>query len=95
MLSLIKKGLQQIITDIDSGNSFISEEEQQELLELLYKISQKELSRVQSAKYINKSTSTFDNYIKKGLLPKGHKVPGFNELRWSKQDLENFKNNND
>ena len=34
----------------------------------------------------------FDNYIRKGLIPKGHKRPGFKELSWNKYDLDKYLN---
>ena len=90
MLQLIKTILQQFIDDIDSGNSNITEQQQQELLNMIYKINSKELSKIESADYIGVSRATFDNYITKGLIPKGHKRQGFKELYWNKSDLDNF-----
>ena len=34
------------------------------------------------------SLSTFDNYIKLGLIPPGHKEYGFKELSWSEKDFD-------
>ena len=93
MLQLIKLALQQFIDDIDSGNSNVNEQQQQELLDLINKINSKELSKIESANYIGISRATFDNYIIKGLIPKGHKRQGFKELSWNKSDLDNFINN--
>lgn len=90
MLQLIKTILQQFIDDIDSGNSNITEQQQQELLNIICKINSKELSKIESADYIGVSRATFDNYITKGLIPKGHKRQGFKELSWNKSDLDNF-----
>lgn len=92
MLQLIKLALQQFIDDIDSGNSNVNEQQQQELLDLINKINSKELSKIESANYIGVSRATFDNYIIKGLIPKGHKRQGFKELSWNKSDLDNFIN---
>ena len=30
----------------------------------------------------------FDNYIKLGLIPRGHKEYGFKELNWSEKDFD-------
>lgn len=92
MLQLIKTALQQFIDDIDSGNSNISEQQQQELLSIICKINSKELSKIESADYIGVSRATFDNYITKGLIPKGHKRQGFKELSWNKSDLDKYLN---
>ena len=90
MLQLIKTVLQQFIDDIDSGNSNISEEQQSKILDLINEINSKELSKVESANYIGVSRATFDNYVSKGLLPKGKKRQGFKELSWNKNDLNKF-----
>lgn len=94
MLQLIKTILNQFIEDIDSGNSNISEKEQEELLGLIQKINTKQLSKIESASYIGVSRATFDNYISRGLIPKGHKRQGFKELSWNKSDLDKFLNEN-
>ena len=60
---------------------------------MLQKINSKELSKVESAEYIGVSRATFDNYINKGLIPKGRKRQGFKELSWNKSDLDKFLNN--
>ena len=90
MLKIIRSLLAQILNDIDSGNSNIDEESQKELLNLIQKFTQKELSKVESANYIGVSRATFDNYIARGLIPKGTKRQGFKELSWNKQDLDKF-----
>lgn len=92
MLQLIKTAFEQFIKDIDSGNSNISEDQQLEILQLIEKINIKELSKVESANYIGVSRATFDNYINKGLIPKGRKRQGFKELSWNKSDLDKYLN---
>lgn len=90
MLKLIRTLLQQIINDIDSGNSNIKEDQQLEVVDMIQKFNSKELSKIESANYIGVSRATFDNYITRGLIPKGKKRSGFNELSWNKQDLDKF-----
>ena len=90
LLQLIKTSLQQFISDIDSGNSNISEQEQKELLSILQKFNQKELSKIEAANYIGVSRATFDNYVNKGLISKGIKKQGFKELIWTKNELDKF-----
>ena len=94
LLKILRDLLQQIIDDIDSGNSNISENEQLEAIKFIYKINSKELSKIEAAEYIGVSRATFDNYIRKGLIPIGKKRQGFKEKSWSKQDLDNFIENN-
>ena len=93
MLKLIKAAFQQFINDIDSGNSNISEEQQSRILDLLEEINSQEFSKIEAAKYIGVSRATFDNYINKGLIPKGEKRQGFKELFWYKKDLDKFVKN--
>ena len=90
MLQLIKTALEQFINDIDSGNTNINEEQQQELLSLLLQFNSKELSKIEAAEYIGVSRATFDNYIKKGWIPEGRKRVGFKELSWKKSDLDKY-----
>ena len=79
MLKIIRNLLQQIIDDIDSNNSNISERQQFEVIKFIQKINTKELSKLEAADYIGVSRATFDNYIRKGLIPRGQK----------QQDLKN------
>ena len=93
MLDVIKSILKQLINDIDSGNSNINEKQQQEVLDILESITRKELSKSEAANYINKCPATFDNYVRKGLIPKGKKRQGFKELFWNKKDLDDYVKN--
>ena len=96
MIQLIKATFKQFIDDIDSGNSNINEEQQQELVDLIQKFTTKQFSKLESANYIGVSRATFDNYIARGWIPKGQKRQGFKELFWNKSDLDKFiKNKNE
>ena len=90
LIKILRDLLQQIIDDIDSGNSNISENEQLEAIKFIYKINSKELSKIEAAEYIGVSRATFDNYIRDGKIPKGVKRMGFKELSWNKHDLDKF-----
>ena len=70
----------------------MSQEQQLEALSLLYKLTSTELSKIEAAEYIGVSRATFDNYINKGLIPKGRKRQGFKELFWNKNDLDEYIN---
>lgn len=91
MLQIIRNLLVQKVNDIDAGNSIISEAEEEKILNILQEINQEELSKIQSYNYIGVSRATFDNYVEKGLISKGKKKQGWNELSWTKRDLEEFK----
>lgn len=94
MINIIKSILNNIIKDIDAGNSNITEEDEAKILEVLNKYTHKDerLSKYQACKYLNVSRATFDNYIRDGKLPKGIKQVGFKELSWFKKDLDIFIN---
>ena len=90
MIQLLRTALQQFIDDIDSGNSNINEQQQQELLNIICKFNSKELSKTEAANYIGVCRATFDNYIKKGLIPEGIKYQGRSNLLWKKSDLDKY-----
>ena len=75
MIKTIRKLLIDIINNIDSGNSNMSEEECIEALNLLKEFTDKDkrLSKYESCKYLNISRATFNNYVREGKLPKGIK----------------------
>jgi predicted DNA-binding transcriptional regulator AlpA len=94
MLKVIRELLLQIINNIDAGNSNLSEEQELEVLEYIKRFTDKKerLSKYKACEYLNVSRATFDNYIREGKLPKGTKEPGFNELSWTKKELDEYKN---
>ena len=92
-MKLLRNILKEIIDNIDSGNTKISEDDQLQIIELIQKCSSPQVSKIEAANYIGVSRATFDNYIKKGLIPKGIKRQGFNELFWNKTDLDKFLEN--
>ena len=93
MLKIIKTLLEKIIGDIDAGNSNITEKEATKIVGVIKSYSDKtnKLSKYQACQYLNMSRATFDNYIRKGKLPKGKKETGFKELFWRVKDLDTFK----
>ena len=90
MLEIIKSALRQILNDMDSGNSSISESEQQELLNLFEKINKQELNKTETAEYLGVSTSTVNNYVNRGWIPEGIKKVGSSQKVWLKSDLNKF-----
>lgn len=94
MLQTIKILLKQIYDEIDAGNSNISESEQEEVVQLLQKICSQKLSTIQAANYIGVCRSTFENYVNKGLIPKGIKEQGVHGLFWYKCDLDKYLKEN-
>lgn len=92
MLKVIKELLLKVIDNIDSGNSNISEDEGVEIIEIIKGFTDKtqRLSKYKACEYLNISRATFDNYVRDGKLPKGKKVAGFNELSWTKKELDEY-----
>lgn len=90
MLNILRDALQQIVNDIDSGNTNISQEQQLQILDI---INRKEMSKTEAADYIGVSPSTIDNYVKKGFIPEGMKRQGISSKLWLKSDLDKFLKN--
>lgn len=90
MLKTIRDLLLKIVDNIDCGNSNICEEDGNQIIDLLRKYTDKteKLSKYKACEYLRVSRATFDNYIKEGKIPKGKKVAGFNELSWTKKELD-------
>ena len=95
MLQIIRKLLQDQIDNIDSGNSYLTEEEQLKTIKLLKSLRKDEgISKYKACQYLNMSRAKFDNLVREGSLPTGKKVIGFKELRWYKKDLDKYINKN-
>ena len=96
MINVIRRLLEDIINNIDAGNSNLSEEECLKAIDLLKEFIDKTkvFSKYEACKYLNISRATFDNYVKMNKLPKGQKQAGFKELSWFKKDLDLFIKNN-
>jgi hypothetical protein len=77
-LRIIKAILTQIINDIDTGNSNISEDQYDDILEQIsfYTDAKSKMSKYQAAKYLNISRATFDNYVKLGSFHKDENNKG-------------------
>lgn len=89
MLNIIKNLLLNIIQNIDSGNSNITENEALEIIEVIKTFTDKtqRLSKYQACQKLNISRATFDNIVREGIIPRGQKVAGFKELFWTEKDL--------
>lgn len=97
MLRTIKRILLNLVSDIDTGNSNISEEEALQWVKVLQTYTDKsiKLSKYQACQLLNCSRASFDNYVKGGLIPQGKREAGFKEKFWIKKDIEAFiKNSN-
>lgn len=90
MLQVIKRLLQDVIDNIDAGNTNADEEELIEIAHFLKVALRKDtpMSKYQAYTYLNISRATFDNYVRDGKIPEGVKVPGLKEKVWYKKDLK-------
>ncbi len=90
-LRVLRGLLEECINNIDAGNSNHNEEELDEIIKDLTKLNRgiKRISKREACERIlHCSPSTFDNYLKIGLIPPGHKEYGFKELSWSEKDFD-------
>ena len=69
---------------IDAGNCELTEEEAMEIMAV---ISHEVIGKGEACAFVGLKASQFDYYIRIGLIPKGRKYAGFNELRWRKDEL--------
>lgn len=58
-----------------------------EIIQLVQSVMHQELTKSESAQFLNMSTRTFDRYIEKGLISPGHKRKGSTQLLWYKDEL--------
>lgn len=90
-LKILRKVLEEAINNIDAGNNNHSDDELDDIISSLTKLNRgiKRISKREACERIlHCSPSTFDNYIKLGLIPRGHKEYGFKELNWSEKDFD-------
>lgn len=90
-INIVRKLLEEAIANIDAGNSNHSADELDEIIKDLTKLNRgiKRISKREACeKILHCSPSTFDNYLKLGLIPPGHKEYGFKELSWSEKDFD-------
>lgn len=85
-IRLLRGLLEEAIKNIDAGNSNHTEEELNAIIDDLTKLNRgiKRISKTYACeKILHCSSSTFDTYVKLGIIPPGHKEVGFKELSWS------------
>lgn len=98
-LKVLRKVLEEAIDNIDAGNSNHSDagnsnhsdDELDDIISSLTKLNRgiKRISKREACERIlHCSPSSFDNYIKLGLIPRGHKEYGFKELSWSEKNFD-------
>lgn len=86
--NLLSNKLRQLATDIDAGNSNLTDEEAVELLSV---VAHRAMSKEECCIYLNVSRATFDNYVHDGFMPKGIKRRGRRDLVWYEDDIIKYK----
>lgn len=82
-IRLLRGLLEEAIKNIDAGNSNHTEEELNAIIDDLTKLNRgiKRISKTYACeKILHCSPSTFDTYVKLGIIPPGHKEVGFKNL---------------
>lgn len=89
-IDVIKNLLQKILDNIDAGNSNITEDDADKIINCLKEFTNKDeyISKYQACQYMNMARSTFDKYVALGKIPKGKHRAGFKELCWTKRELD-------
>ena len=91
MIEVIKNLLYAIISNIDAGNSNITEKEALEIINVIkyYTDTTQYYNRTQAAKYLHCSVQSFDLYRKEGKIPEGIKQAGGGR-QWTKKKVDKF-----
>lgn len=84
---IIVKLLRETADKIDANTSEITEEEAMEIMRV---VAHESLSKEQACKYLNVKSSRFGDLIREKKIPKGRKVTGFKELRWYKDEIDEY-----
>ena len=81
-----------MISDIDTGSCYLSEEKEVEIINLINKLSNKDrrMSKYEAYSYLNISIAKFDNLVKEDKIPQGKKQQGFKELSWTKKEIDEY-----
>lgn len=94
LTKLLKQELQTALDNVEAGNSNCTDEELSQITQLLASINKggKRISKLYACeKILHCSVSTFDNYVREGIIPPGRKEPHFKELSWTESDFIGVK----
>ena len=90
-LRILKELFNESIESIDTGNSNKTEEELDDIIEIMSTLNRgisRRSKRYVCEKILHCSASTFDNYLTLGIIPPGKKEYGFKELSWKDKDFD-------
>lgn len=93
MLTVIANILKQKAADLENGTSNLSSEGCYKVLNLLNLLENGDqpFTKTEAADYIHVSRATFENYVRRGEIPKGVALHTNSKLLfWYKSDLDKF-----
>lgn len=97
LLDVLKAELLKIVDDIDTGNSYLTDEDTMNLIATVKQLSHTDeyCTKYSACNFLHISRATFDNLVAAGKIPKGEKkYAGDNALFWKMTDLIEYKNRN-
>lgn len=93
-LKLLKDLMYELADNIDPNTCINQEDKIDAAIESLSILNRgiPRISKIEACeKILHCSTRTFDNYLKLGIIPPGHKRPHFKELSWREKDFDKAK----
>lgn len=93
-LKLLKDLMYELADNIDPNTCINQEDKVDTAIESLTILNRgiPRISKTEACeKILHCSTRTFDNYLKLGIIPPGHKRPHFKELSWREKDFDKAK----
>lgn len=87
LVKKLTKLMREAADNMDAGNSSLTEGEAMTLMGIF---CHEEMSKARACLYLNISRSKFDELVRLGQLPRGKKIMGYKELRWYKDELDEY-----
>lgn len=93
MIHAIRNILAQLIDDLDAGNTYLSESEMMDIMDLFNRLNNRNtmMNRTEAAEYLHMSQRSFDRYVHDGVIPKGEHHRGDKQILWRRADLDKVK----
>lgn len=73
---------------IESGNCPLSQEQYEEVMDRLAEGMRVQMTAEQCCSYLQCSRTSFDKWVRDGVIPKGRKIRGMSSLIWYKDQLK-------
>lgn len=82
--NLLECELESVLSKLHRGELECTDEE---AMRVIATLAHQPMSKEQVLVYLNWSRSKFDDYVAKGLMPKGRKRSGWKELCWYRDEI--------